>query len=1173
MAGADLGNHTLLATLTGTTDSNTTKTFSPNSTELVDHVEAKRSGTSRILLNSVRTPPRKRPRFVTSPSSWSSTSADESGTTDDPRLVIEHVATANPTLDATLGALDAEAAITATSPEITLDATLGALDAEAAITAAGLANPQGDATLDPITATAQIVYSRGHQRNGIPDVRIDIAWDDDYDAADPTWTRIDDTCCPRSLQITRGIRMRTGEIETGEARIVLDNRSRDLDPNNPDSIWWPNVLPRRRIRITLLPDGLSRRAFTGWIDRIDTRWDIGDGWVEITVVDLLGILASASPLPPAITTETLDSSPIAYWPLTDRAGTTAIELVDAADGTYRRDVANTRGDLIPYDDRRCMIGTTPNAEDDPVGQAMTAAGAVDTKLTDAATMRCWFRFTEDPTSSQTMMLIQRSTTPLPITGPDPAYGLGAGPGGIVGWIGGSDIGTSGTIFGSSADDYYPADGNWHHLLTTVTASEIEIWVDGEKRTPLTVDPTSTVDIDAVLAAVTTASAGWSITIGATNRDGRPVVGHFAIWDRVLTPAEIANDYDAGAAPYDGDTTGARLERVLDLLDIDAVDSDVDPGREICSPYRGTESPTDALRQIAATEDGTMFIAADGRLTFRQRPVAEVEPTTIIFVGDPDIDEGTPYIDIDPRYGIDRIVNVVEIERDDGSIERRESSTWRQALGQLSLTLDTLHRSATAARAQADRILARSAEPRTTIESVELAPGDPRVSTSVALDTELGDVIEVSARPTGGGDPIVQRAKIEHIEHMIDWQGWDWRIRFGLDEWPARLPPASDPALTIDDPTRAQFDSEDSIYADARAGGGTLDVDTDPEYLIVGQRDATNYHVHQAIVSFDLAPWADTLGNLATYFALELSATAVVERELAAAANRSGIASTSATYSTARSGGGLELEADSPRVGQRAYSDGGTVYEVMEVLAEFDVSILPDAPIDSTAVTMWIATTAVDTAFDVEVREEDYGDEITTADWVAGANLSGLTLLASVAAPASPGQVEASGETALATAIETARAGDGKLRVVVASSRTRVGNTPTGDEYVTLLYSNPNEPTGIVQLVVDIEGTDTPFTVEARLVTPGDPITTGDWVAGIDIASQELVASRDTDTATAWTFTSESGFITALDAAEGEQIAVLLSSSRQRTGDAPTGNEVVVFDPSSVSLRLVIEEES
>src|SRR5690606_351991 len=103
---------------------------------------------------------------------------------------------------------------------------------------------------------------------------------------------------------------------------------------------------------------------------------------------------SRSRLPASVVErQTLESQPILYWPLTDSVGTEAVELIRGAAGGYHQDIAGTRGARPPYAPAQAMQASRPTPSD-PVGQRMIRPQALS--LDDEVTIRCWFRFTEEP---------------------------------------------------------------------------------------------------------------------------------------------------------------------------------------------------------------------------------------------------------------------------------------------------------------------------------------------------------------------------------------------------------------------------------------------------------------------------------------------------------------------------------------------------------------------------------------------------------------------------------------------------------------------------------------------------------------------------------------------------------------------------------------------------------
>lgn len=207
-----------------------------------------------------------------------------------------------------------------------------------------------------------------------------------------------------------------------------------------------------------------------------------------------------------------------------------------------------------------------------------------------------------------------------------------------------------------------------------------------------------------------------------------------------------------------------------------------------------------------------------------------------------------------------------------------------------------------------------------------------------------------------------------------------------------------------------------------------------------------------------------------------SASSPTETTLYALASDGQISSTDDggdVYATARDGTGTLTPATggtTANAGQR-YIAGTTTYLVYEAFFNFDLlaaGISAGANVSAAVLSFWLVTDGSVTDFTAEARTQNWGDTLTTADWVPGADLAGKTLLASLTtAGLSTGayfNLIESG-TNLQTAIETALAGDGILRMVVCSSRTTGNNAPTGIELIALSSTNEAGTTQDPKLVV------------------------------------------------------------------------------------------------------------
>src|SRR3990167_2163217 len=106
-----------------------------------------------------------------------------------------------------------------------------------------------------------------------------------------------------------------------------------------------------------------------------------------------------------------------------------------------------------------------------------------------------------------------------------------------------------------------------------------------------------------------------------------------------------------------------------------------------------------------------------------------------------------------------------------------------------------------------------------------------------------------------------------------------------------------------------------------------------------------------------------------------------------------ITSTSATYTIARSGAGLVAAANSVSCGQRFLSSN---YTCIETFLDFDASTLDDSvTISAVVLSIVPLEDASTTDFTLTAAIKDYSTTLTTADWVAGADLAALTTVATL----------------------------------------------------------------------------------------------------------------------------------------------------------------------------------
>lgn len=636
-------------------------------------------------------------------------------------------------------------------------------------------------------------------------VRTEVAWDVDPltrpDEVDD-WTDFG-TRGIRDLNIRRGTKVLSSSVEAGTAACKADNSDRELDPSNQDSSLWPNVKPRKRIRFIVDTPGGEVTLFTGFVERWPIEWMLETGWVTISASDLVNIIAGLRLPPSVLDVFTRELGPRNYWPMAETVFTAqADDVVGTADGAYLGPVA-TGSQVDPYDSRSAPKFAKPGVDADIDCTAMVVNPFTPT---DEFSVSVWFKWEISEWDDSRPTIIMLTSVYPPTTAPpgDPhnpsparislyfheADGL---PGRHETWMriqDGTNLNRRRVAVGHRI-----LDGQPHHILFTGDCSTktFTAFVDGVGGSLLDAsdpddDDISTINASSVMSSVETLAVGWGIdwqaTFGPANA---AVIGRVAYFDSQLDVFDAIDIYDTGVESWDGDTTGERLDKILDLVGIDAGDRDIATGTQVCGPTTlGSQNTLAYIKKLVATEQGVCFVSGDGKLTFTDR--LPDSPTIVqVFSDDLTADPtGVPVGPVRPDFSWDRIINTLNVGRENGTEQPVVNQTSVDAYGPLSGAtggkLDTLHQDATDARATGERLVERYANPRTYIPAVTLEASDDSVTLDALTAVELGDATTTKVRPAGGGDPIEQTAIVEAVEHRLPGANV-WETSYSLVDYP------------------------------------------------------------------------------------------------------------------------------------------------------------------------------------------------------------------------------------------------------------------------------------------------------------------------------------------------------------------------------------------------------
>jgi len=229
-------------------------------------------------------------------------------------------------------------------------------------------------------------------------------------------------------------------------------------------------------------------------------------------------------------------------------------------------------------------------------------------------------------------------------------------------------------------------------------------------------------------------------------------------------------------------SGARVSAVLDSSGV-AWPSD---RRDISQGVSELEAETfsgnalEYLQKVETSEQGALFIAKNGDLTFLDRSAAT--PTSDSLVTFADDGTGIDYTRVNVNYGVELLINNVTVSSGVGAGTANNERS-EKVYGISSEDLDTFLDSQAQLDNMANFIVSKYADPEYRFDSVSMnldrmsAPDKATV-----LGLELGDVIVIKFTPNGIGNQILQYGEIIKLDHEIEQIRHDVTIGVSALDW-------------------------------------------------------------------------------------------------------------------------------------------------------------------------------------------------------------------------------------------------------------------------------------------------------------------------------------------------------------------------------------------------------
>lgn len=510
--------------------------------------------------------------------------------------------------------------------------------------------------------------------------------------------------------------------------------------------------------------------FSGYVEGWPQTWeDPGNGYVDVALTDAFEPfnLTRLDQSPYEI--QVRKSNPTALWLLADEVGATvAREVIAGRNGTYES--PRTAGSALIAADPRTGLGQTYETPGPDLEGHGFARLPYDARPTASSWSVTWL--------AETDITVVDLNDGLQVLQLGPPWPMSRGS--VAVYIGGESISLSG------ADDAFnifsetftvpPVDVPRHYGMT-FNGTQLKFYVDGVLYHTFT--PGSTM----------TPKAGtfdFGLMYGnAVNHTS--TVAALAVFDGVALSAGTLLAHTAAAfAPWDGDTTGARIGRILDAARWSTTNRTVATGDTTLGPVQSLVGST-ALAEIQATaeaEGGAFYVTPAGVPTFRNRRAIylDASSTTPVatFSDNPGVGEYALDASIQPQLDTEFVITEARVKRTagDASEQAWTSPTRSRHFTRSSARTLNLRTDAEAlSRAQWDVNLYGEAKPR--IDALTLHPSVDQTLWPIVLGLRIGDRIRVVTTPLGSGNQVTIDGLIEGRDISVSKDG-GWLVTFRLN---------------------------------------------------------------------------------------------------------------------------------------------------------------------------------------------------------------------------------------------------------------------------------------------------------------------------------------------------------------------------------------------------------
>ena len=451
-------------------------------------------------------------------------------------------------------------------------------------------------------------------------IKVEVAFASAPDDPAPTWTDITPYVeLSAGITITRGRPDEYSQPQPGTCTLTLNNTDGRFTVGLATSPYYPNVKIRKKLRVSYIDPNTFAVSYrhTGYVEEWPVEWPNGGKYTQavVTSVDRFKRLGNLAPLLSVIQEEILIDTPVAYYTLGESGGVSAGDTSGV-------------GNNSPLTVAQFGVGGTLTfgANTGPGTDGLTAPSFVPASSVSGK----YLKGTLVPVAGGTFGLSVEMFFNAPTLPPSSFFTLFHGSSGgrnllmyltnTSGHLVLVSDSVAGTDFSMQTTGVNYCDGRTHHVVITETlvvafSVTATIYVDGVSVLSTSYTPLVTFGdfIEQLEVGEDTRPANSNGLFSGT-------ISHVAVYNGPLSAARIAAHARAGVDGFAGERSDQRIARLASYAGIPTAEQSLEVGmsKSISALPIAGQSPLQAMQDVTTTENGVLFMAGDGRLTFQAR---------------------------------------------------------------------------------------------------------------------------------------------------------------------------------------------------------------------------------------------------------------------------------------------------------------------------------------------------------------------------------------------------------------------------------------------------------------------------------------------------------------------------------------------------------------------------